>query len=360
MRNFIALQIINSVKFILKITLVIVPLLLVSSCLTETDYGTFDTDITSEYLVEGLANENLDVFYEGDEVFRKKGKPGTETFFIGTGDLALYENCFVLFIANGDEGVVSSAIIKFNGVEILNTSDFSGAFAEYKFEICNLTAESTLSVEIRGEPGTSLDIWIEGRLKDEDPFAGDAGTFTDRGIVYNWVRIGEQIWMAENLAFDTGDGCWAYNNDESNVTTYGRLYTWDAAVANCPEDWHLPSDAEWEELAAFNDSEQGNLSTYPDGWQVASYLKAESGWDNNGNGTDDYGFSALPGGLHSPYAHESEFDLIGEAGSWWSSTTTGYPTDRRYWGLDWYATTLYRSARIIATGQSVRYVLDTP
>jgi uncharacterized protein (TIGR02145 family) len=76
------------------------------------------------------------------------------------------------------------------------------------------------------------------------------GTFTDNrdGRTYKWVKIGAQTWMAENLAFKTTTGSWAYNNDENNVPAYGRLYNWDTAVKVCPEGWHLPSDEEYKQL----------------------------------------------------------------------------------------------------------------
>ncbi|QGY43853.1 hypothetical protein GM418_09345 [Maribellus comscasis] len=135
---------------------------------------------------------------------------------------------------------------------------------------------------------------------------------------YRTVIINGKEWMAENLAYDVVDGCWAYNNNESNVETYGRLYTWDAALAACPEGWHVPTDDEWKQLEMFLGMSQSEADdTGYRGTDEGTKLKATSGWNNNGNGTDDYGFSALPGGYRT--SHGNIYN-IGDLGSWWSAT----------------------------------------
>jgi len=118
------------------------------------------------------------------------------------------------------------------------------------------------------------------------------------GKVYELVRIGGQTWMAENLNYNaSGSKC--YSNLESNCDTYGRLYDWSTAKTVCPSGWHLPSQAEWDVLG--NDAKR---------------LKATSGW-GSGNGTDDYGFSALPGG----YGFSAgSFTTAGNNGYWWSAS----------------------------------------
>ena len=82
-----------------------------------------------------------------------------------------------------------------------------------------------------------LTVFTACKKEVSDPFEKDSGVFTDARDQekYKWVRIGEQIWMAENLAYDAGDNCWVYNNDEINVVTMGRLYTWEAARDVCPD-----------------------------------------------------------------------------------------------------------------------------
>ncbi len=134
------------------------------------------------------------------------------------------------------------------------------------------------------------------------------GVLTDArdGKKYKVVKIGSQTWMAENLNYDaSGSKC--YENNSANCAKYGKLYNWETAKKACPSGWHLPSDAEWTAL-----------ENAVGGKEVAGKkLKAKSGWNKNGNGTDEYDFSALPGGIGYSGGN---FYSVGSYGNWWSST----------------------------------------
>jgi uncharacterized protein (TIGR02145 family) len=137
--------------------------------------------------------------------------------------------------------------------------------------------------------------------------ASDHSCFTDSrdGNVYRTVKIGNQIWMADNLNYKMNNS-WCYN-DSDYGGKYGRLYTWAAAKIACPNGWHLPTRQEWDELV-----------TVVGGSDVAGeMLKATNGWRDGGDGTDKYGFSALPGG--NRYS-EGNFSFAGHYGEWWTAS----------------------------------------
>jgi uncharacterized protein (TIGR02145 family) len=123
---------------------------------------------------------------------------------------------------------------------------------------------------------------------------------------YNIIKIGNQVWMSENLSYNAkGSKC--YNNNPQNCTKYGRLYDWNTAKNVCPKGWHLPTRYEWDILVS-----------YTGGSNIAGEkLKAKSSWKNGGNGTNYYGFSAIAYGYG---ASDGNFYNFGSYGYWWSSS----------------------------------------
>jgi len=151
--------------------------------------------------------------------------------------------------------------------------------------------------------------------------SGNDSSFTDSrdGTIYKKAKIGNQTWMANNLNYNaTGSKC--YGNDPDNCAKYGRLYDWSTANTVCPSGWSLPNDDQWTMLTDF-----------AGGKSVAGVkLKSTSGWNENGNGTDDYGFSALPGG---DSGDGESFANAGDYGVWWSSTVYD-DSYAWYWGMN--------------------------
>jgi len=164
-------------------------------------------------------------------------------------------------------------------------------------------------------------------------------TFTDMrdGKTYRMVKIGKMMWMAENLNFQTKNS-WCYDDNASNCAKYGRLYTWNAAITACPAGWRLPNTRDWSDLVIAASGqrieEKVGKNTLYYSWSAAGgKLKSKTGWDIcsdhdsdgnfftvscNGNGTDDFGFSALPGGCR--WEDGSYYEYAGISGFWWTAT----------------------------------------
>ena len=146
------------------------------------------------------------------------------------------------------------------------------------------------------------------------------------------VKIGNQIWMTQNLKvahFRNGDSvhyaktaeewekagkeqkpAWCYyNNDPANDSKYGKLYNWFAVNdprGLAPAGWHIPSDVEWKQLTDFIGGNEA----------ARKKLKSISGWELNGNGTNESGFNGLPGGYRYDYGF---FNYGGLFAVWWAS-----------------------------------------
>ncbi|MCR9100453.1 MAG: hypothetical protein NXI25_10910 [bacterium] len=216
------------------------------------------------------------------------------------------------------------------------------------------------------------------------PEESSTGSFTDPrdGHVYPTVTIGDQVWMAENLAYlpmvnraadgsedEEGPYYYVYGYNGTNVneakatpnyTSYGVLYNWTAAMDGaisssmnpsevqgaCPTGWHLPSDEEWTELV-----------DYLGGYAVAGGKLKEMGnahWiGDNSTATNETGFTARPGGYRSI---GGEFRNVGEIGWWWSATEkysySAYRIDIQY------GNAAHQGDHLKTLGNSVRCVRD--
>ena len=180
-----------------------------------------------------------------------------------------------------------------------------------------------------------------------------SGSFTYQGQTYNYVRIGTQTWMAENLNYDIGNNM-CYKNDPANCTAYGRMYKWATVVGKteaecgygnscdlpstghvqgiCPEGWHVPRHAEVETLveAAGGDDFAGKA------------LKATATWsdyENNGkvygNGTDATGFTGYSTGTCSGSSSEPYCNYDGMYTHMWTITENYNGDEAYYFGLLW-------------------------
>ena len=236
---------------------------------------------------------------------------------------------------------------------------FSSSSAEIKLSSSNKVESSSSakrsssSIEVSSSSFVDFEVWNwdvskDLRLNPEITY----GTMTDSrdGKKYKTVKIGDQTWMAENLNYADSiktpilkGRSWCYNDVSANCDVAGRLYSWVAAIDSvklatdkdhprdcglgktcslpdtvygiCPPGWHLPDTTEWN-----------TLLTTVGGLSVSKALKSQTGWlintkyNINGNGTDTFGFSALPVGLR-----HNDGRSLGESenANFWSSTECG-------------------------------------
>lgn len=164
---------------------------------------------------------------------------------------------------------------------------------------------------------------------------------------YRTVQIGSQTWMADNLAFRGGFGCWVMDWNENMVKPYGYLYNFEAAKTSCPQGWHLPTDAEWTTLV-----------NYLGGETVAGGKLKETGtvhWQSPNKGaTNETSFTALPGGNY--LYMEGKFPGK-DGGYYWSSSEYDGGTALYRYMLS-YTSYVHRASYLKTTGLSLRCVAN--
>jgi uncharacterized protein (TIGR02145 family) len=192
------------------------------------------------------------------------------------------------------------------------------------------------------------------------------GYLTDErdGQTYRIVKIGTQVWMAQNLNFKT-DSSFCYGNNTANCTKYGRLYKWAAAMGlndscntkscesqvaakrrgACPSGWHVPKDAEWTKLTDTTLTKE----------TAAIGLKATNDWSDTLKEADDYGFTVLSAGYRLA---DGSFSHLGFSAYVWSASVyyVGSGAWDRYFS-NGYAN-VYRSYGNKPTGLSLRCLQD--
>lgn len=257
-----------------------------------------------------------------------------------------------------------------------STDDASSSSVKLRSSSSVGTPESSSSEISSSSAGkiesSSSSVALATPCKTETEDNCEYGTVLDDrdGQTYKTVKIGDQWWMAENLNFVTeNSGCGGGSGTtEGNCETYGRLYSWAAAMGKseeqcgyghecdlasagsatfirgvCPDGWHVPTQSEWSDLFAA----VGGKSN------AGKVLKSQTDWYNGGNGSDAYGFAARPAGSYG----DGRFSGEGNHADFWSSTENG-----SYGAYDMYLTYARVSAHLYTNdkdyGYSVRCVKD--
>ena len=170
------------------------------------------------------------------------------------------------------------------------------------------------------------------------------------GQMYRTVRIGNQVWMAQNLNHAV-ENSWCYRNSLENCSNYGRLYQWSAAMALdkayghsaagdllgerhqgiCPDGWYIPTDKDMEALAHY--VVESNKAAGLASEDVGTSLRKESGWEENDEeilGTNRYGFGAVPAGYRDA---NGSFAFLGEEADFWVAEEDPNGTQAPHWNL---------------------------
>ena len=228
----------------------------------------------------------------------------------------------------------------------------------------NSAVEPESSAEGENNSSSSSLVNLDGWIWDKETYLNpeiNYGTMMDErdGKIYKTVKIGDQTWMAENLNYSDSvktpslkGKSWCYKNDEKYCDVAGRLYTWAAAIdsvkfANdddnprdcgngekcifsdtvhgiCPPGWHLPDTTEW--VALFM-AVGGQSTDHPGQSTAGNMIKTQMGWDDyegiSGNGSDAFGFSALPAGFGNVGSDKVYFSDYGFTSVFWGAYDYG-------------------------------------
>lgn len=260
-----------------------------------------------------------------------------------------------------------------------NRINISGFISDFSGKIESLEPRTTYYVRAYAINNKGVSYGEEVSFTTNEPL-------TDvEGNIYETVIIGDQVWMAENMAqlpevspssveSLTEPHYYVYGYTGTNISeakatdnykTFGVLYNWEAALQICPDGWHLPIDDEWEELAEYVSEQKGPYSKLNDNWRiVGKHLKSTGTinegnglWQNSGEGdvgTDDFSFTGLPGGCRDG---DGTFKYKNQYGYWWSANESSATGDF-YRSLSYYHTYFAKASPAKRLGFSVRCIKD--
>ncbi|MBN1924840.1 MAG: hypothetical protein JW798_03315 [Prolixibacteraceae bacterium] len=229
-----------------------------------------------------------------------------------------------------------------DNVELVNNTS-----GNYSFTLTGLEASTTYyfcayAINKKGEVKGSVKSFTTNKEIE-------VGTFTDSrdGHVYKTLNIDGTIWMTENMAYlpsvspssegsDYNKYYYVYGyegidvseaRNSENYSKYGVLYNLPSALYACPSGWYLPRDRDWEKLGSYISKNFGPYSLDADGsWlNIGIHLKSSYDWQDGDNGSDDIGFTGLPGGARTSngmFYGKNNFAV------WWTSTESNY---NEYW-----------------------------
>jgi len=211
----------------------------------------------------------------------------------------------------GAQSIVSGSLTELDGfyrivIRVLNVES-AAVEVQYRTNIVNDNIVAALLIGA-GTGGAAAKV-----DKYAPPEVAGMSAFTDPrdDRSYRTVLMGSRTWMAENLNYRPREGnSWCYESDEALCQNFGRLYDWNTAMDACPDGWSLPNRKDWDDMI-WETGEKESAGTK---------LKSRAGWNNDGNGTDEFGFSGLPGGTRLA---DGSFGNAYTGGNWWIAAEFG-------------------------------------
>ncbi len=325
-----------------------------------TGLGEYTSNITSltpntTYYVRAYATNSEGTAYGGQRNFTTTAEQAIPTVTTGgvTNISTTTATCSGNVTADGGSSVTARGVCwsTSQNPTTANSKTTNGTgLGTYTSNITGLSPNTTYYVRAYATNSEGTAYGEQGSFKTNQGAVGDTFTDSRDGNVYKTVTIGNQTWMAQNLAYlpsVVGPGTesyttpyyYVYDYNGTNVSTakatdhyntYGVLYNWPAALTACPAGWHLPSDAEWTQLENYLADNGHNYDGTTGGGRskIAKSLASASGWNSYSGtgavGNTDYpayrnksGFTALPGGVRH---NDGTFHHLGYFGYWWSST----------------------------------------
>jgi len=212
--------------------------------------------------------------------------------------------------------------------------------ALFLFSLLTLSILACTNAPSKRETANTIDTPSSTFVAQTDPLP-PAHTITDPRDeeTYATIKIGKQIWLAENLRYNAPG---SMINPDNPSKAYGRLYKLISAQTACPKGWHLPSDSEWDEVEMAHGMPASFVGK--GGWrgEHGTHMKSVAGWEEDGSGTNRLGFNVLPAGYYfsGKMGFEEGLEGLGYSAAYWSSMKDSVATARflfspREWVNKW-------------------------
>jgi len=347
-------------------------------------YGTFTSELrnlkpNTTYHVRAYANYSGGTIYGKEVIFSTLKLPTLTTIEV-TNIGGTKVTCGGIIANNGGLNISESGICW--------SQNNNPTISDYK--LVNTTGKPNFTCDITGL-STGAEYYIRAFATNSEGTAyGNVikfstlpgiGTFQDvDGNTYNYVTIGTQTWMAENLkttkykdgtaivlvndenmySLYSGAICWYKNDPNTYKNTYGALYNWYAVKTGklAPAGWHVPTFLEWETLEKYVSNNVGNSVTVAKALAASEiwplYTTIENAIGNDLTTNNSTGFSALPAGVCGRWGSYN----INISTTWWSSDADFYYSDAHCWQLFNYNTNFASVSDEKYNGFSIRCIRD--